>query len=168
MSCRSEDNIDTTARALGFSDALKGTGLEAEQRQFFCRIYSYDEGYRLAEKYIFPLIEPQKRYGVVAANDDIACGIIDALMDKRIRVPEQVGVTGFDDSAIAIHRRLKITTMRIPTKEIGRVAVRMILNRLSGRVSEPAKVVLKARLIVRDSCGCGRHDNSIPGDKRGK
>ena len=155
----SEDNVDTTARALGFSDALKGTGLEAEQRQFFCRNYSYDEGYRLAGKYIFPLIEPQKRYGVVAANDDIAGGVMDFLMDNGIDVPKQAGVIGFDDSPIASQRRLKITTMRIPTKEIGRIAVRTILNRLTGKVNEPAKIVLKAELIVRQSCGCGLKKN---------
>jgi LacI family transcriptional regulator len=150
----SENNVDTTDRALGFSDALRGTGLEAEQRQFFCRNYSYDEGYRLAGKNILPLIEPQKRYGVVAANDDIAVGVMDFLMDSGIEVPRQVGVIGFDDSPIASQRRLKITTMRIPTKEIGRLAVRTILNRLAGKVNEPAKIVLKAELIVRQSCGC--------------
>ncbi|MFH1372083.1 MAG: LacI family DNA-binding transcriptional regulator [Planctomycetota bacterium] len=150
----SENNVDTTARALGFSDALKGTGLEAEQRQFFCRNYSYDEGYRLAGKNILPLIEPQKRYGVVAANDDIAGGVMDFLMDSGIEVPRQAGVIGFDDSPIASQRRLKITTMRIPTKEIGRMAVRTILNRLTGKVNEPVKIVLKAELIVRQSCGC--------------
>jgi len=150
----SENNVDTTARALGFSDALKGTGLEAEQRQFFCRNYSYDEGYRLAGKNILPLIEPQKRYGVVAANDDIAGGVMDFLMDSGIEVPRQAGVIGFDDSPIASQRRPKITTMRIPTKEIGRIAVRTILNRLTGKVNEPAKIVLKAELIVRQSCGC--------------
>ena len=150
----SENNVDTTDRALGFSDALKGTGLEAEQRQFFCRNYSYDEGYRLAGKNILPLIEAQKRYGVVAANDDIAGGVMDFLMDSGIEVPRQAGVIGFDDSPIASQRRLKITTMRIPTKEIGRMAVRTILNRLTGKVNEPAKIVLKAKLIVRQSCGC--------------
>lgn len=155
----SEDNVDTTGRALGFSDALKGTGLEAEQRQFFCRIYSYDEGYRLAGKNIFPLIKPQKRYGVVAANDDIACGVMDFLMDSGIEVPKQVGVIGFDDSPIASQRRLKMTTMKIPTKEIGRMAVRTILNRLISKVNEPAKIVLKAELIVRQSCGCGLKKN---------
>jgi LacI family transcriptional regulator len=155
----SENNVDTTDRALGFSDALKETGLEAEQRQFFCRNYSYDEGYRLAEKNILPLIEPQKRYGVVAANDDIASGVMDSLMDSGIEMPRQVGVIGFDDSPIASQRRLKITTMRIPTKEIGRMAVRTILNRLTGKVNEPAKIVLKAELIVRQSCGCGLKKN---------
>jgi DNA-binding LacI/PurR family transcriptional regulator len=151
----SETNVDTTARAMGFSDAIKKMGLDAAQREFFCRVYSYDEGYRLAEKEILPLIEAGKRYGVVAANDDIACGVIDSLVDKGIDVPAQVGVIGFDDSSIASQRSLKISTMRIPTKEIGRMAVRMILDRLAGKVKEPAKVILKAELVIRQSCGCG-------------
>ncbi|MFA5292192.1 MAG: LacI family DNA-binding transcriptional regulator [Phycisphaerae bacterium] len=155
----SEHNVDTTARARGFTDALASIKVTADDKKFFGNNYSYDEGYRLTQEKIFPLIKPQERYGIVAGNDDIACGVIDALMDKGIKVPQQVGVAGFDDSDIAIHRRLKLTTMRIPTKEIGRVAVRMILNRISGQTTEPAKVVLKARLIVRDSCGCGRADS---------
>ncbi|HBG26792.1 MAG: hypothetical protein A2Y10_05470 [Planctomycetes bacterium GWF2_41_51] len=155
----SEHNVDTTARARGFADALASIKIDANDKKFFGSNYSYDEGYRLAFEKISPLIKPNERYGIVSGNDDIACGIIDALMDKGVKVPQQVGVIGFDDSDIAIHRRLKLTTMRIPTKEIGRIAVRMILNRQSGQVSEPSKVVLKARLIVRDSCGCGKHDS---------
>ncbi|MEN6384509.1 MAG: LacI family DNA-binding transcriptional regulator [Phycisphaerales bacterium] len=155
----SETNVDTTARAMGFSDAVKKMGIDAAQRQFFCRVYSYDEGYRLTEKDILPLIEQGKRYGVVAANDDIACGVIDSLMDAGIYVPGQVGVIGFDDSSIASQRRLKISTMKIPTKEIGRMAVRMILDRLANKAKEPAKIVLKAELIVRQSCGCGLKKN---------
>jgi LacI family transcriptional regulator len=151
-----KSNLDNAARAQGFAEALKSVTLDAEDKQFFGNNYSYDEGYRLAREKVFPRIKSQERYGVVAANDDMACGIIDALMDQGIKVPEQVGVTGFDDSDIAIHRRLKITTMRVPIMEIGRMAIRMILNRIVNRVSEPAKVILKARLIVRDSCGCGK------------
>jgi len=151
----SEHNVDTTARARGFSDALVSIKMNPEGKKFFGNNYSYDEGYRLAAEKISPLIKSDERYGVVAGNDDIACGVIDALMDNGIKVPQRVGVAGFDDSDIAIHRRLKLTTMRIPTKEIGRVAVRMILDRAADKTLEPAKIVLKARLIVRDSCGCG-------------
>jgi LacI family transcriptional regulator len=152
-------NLDTTARAMGFAEALKRLGIESQDKKLFCNDYSYDEGYRIAQEKLCALIDSQQRYGIVAANDDIAAGIIDAMMDKGIKVPQQVGVTGFDDSDIAIHRQLKITTMHIPTKEIGRLAVKMILDRLSGQVSEPAKVVLKAKLMVRDSCGCGKHNS---------
>ncbi len=155
----SETNVDTTARAIGFSDALKRKGLDAAQRQFFCRTYSYEEGYRLAAKDVLPLVEQGKKYGLVAANDDIACGVIDSLMDGGVEVPTQVGVIGFDDSSIARQRRLKISTMRIPTKEIGRMSVRIILDRLAGKVKEPAKVILKAELVVRQSCGCGLKKN---------
>jgi LacI family transcriptional regulator len=152
-----KSNLDTTARAQGFAEALKRVGSDALNKLFYCNSYSYDEGYRIAFESLFSVIQPDVKYGIVAANDDIAAGVIDALMDKGIKVPQQVGVTGFDDADIAIHRQLKITTMHIPTKEIGRLAVKMILDRLSGQVSEPAKVVLKARLMVRDSCGCGKH-----------
>lgn len=152
----SEQNVDTTSRARGFTDALKSARISDEGTKFFGQNYSYDEGYHLAHKKLLPLLKPEERYGILAGNDDMACGIIDALMDEGIEVPRQVGVTGFDDSDIAVHRRLKLTTMRIPTKEIGRVAVRLIVNRLAGQISEPAKVVLKAQLIIRDSCGCGK------------
>lgn len=154
-----KSNLDTTARAQGFAEALKRIGADAQDKQFYCDSYSYDEGYRIVAKNLFSLIKPDGRYGIVAANDDIAAGIIDALMDKGIKVPQQVGVTGFDDSDMAIHRQLKITTMQIPTKEIGRLAVKMIVDRLSGQVSEPAKVVLKAKLMIRDSCGCFKRSN---------
>jgi LacI family transcriptional regulator len=152
-------NLDTIARAQGFIEALTQIGVDAQGKQFCCGSYSYDEGYKIVHEKLFSLIEPNRHYGIVAANDDIAAGVIDALMDKGIKVPQQVGVTGFDDSDIAVHRQLKITTMHIPTKEIGRLAVKMILDRLSGQVSEPAKVVLKAKLMVRDSCGCVSHSS---------
>jgi LacI family transcriptional regulator len=154
----SENNVDTMARDQGVSEAITFSGSDIQSEKFFCRTYSYEEGYRLGQEKIPNIIKPGCKYGVVAANDDIACGIIDSLMDKGISVPEQVGVMGFDDSYIAKHRRLKITTMRVPTKEIGRAAVRTIIGRLKGDDSEPAKVVLKAKLIVRESCGCNQKD----------
>ena len=149
-----ENNVDTTDRATGFSDALTSAGLVAKGRQFYSRTYSYDEGYQLAKQKIARIIDSGCRSGIVAANDDIACGVIDALEDVGIKVPDQVGVIGFDDSYIAIRRRLKLSSMRIPMKEIGSTAVKMVLSRIEDKELEPAKVILKARLIVRESCGC--------------
>ncbi len=149
----SENNVDSTDRAQGFAEALKVAGMNSRNRQFYGD-YSYDAGYSLVKDKIAHLIEPGEQCGIVAGNDDIACGVIDALVDMGINVPGQVGVIGFDDSYIAIRRRLKLSSMRIPMEEIGRSAVRMIMNRMSDAEMEPAKVILKARLIVRESCGC--------------
>ena len=151
-----ENNVDTTDRAKGFSDALALAGLNAKGRQYYGRTYSYDEGYKLTKDRIARIIDSGRQTGIVAANDDIACGVIDALEDMDIKVPDQVGVIGFDDSYIAIRRRLKLSSMRIPMKEIGSAAVKMVLNRIEDRELEPSKVILKARLIVRESCGCNR------------
>ncbi len=152
----SESNVDSIARARGVFEAIETLKPKAEGRQFFGQGYSYEEGYRIAQAEVLDRIQTGRKYGVIAANDDVACGVMDALLDHNIDVPAQAGVIGFDDSYIASHRRLKVTTMRVPTKEIGKVAVRMILDRLSGKVSEPVKILLKAQLIVRQSCGCGR------------
>lgn len=149
-----ENNVDTTDRAKGFSDALTLAGLNAKGRQYYGRAYSYDEGYKLTKDRIARIIDSGRRSGIVAANDDIACGVIDALEDMNIKVPDHVGVIGFDDSYIAIRRRLKLSSMRIPMKEIGSAAVKMVLGRIEDRELEPSKVILKARLIVRESCGC--------------
>jgi LacI family transcriptional regulator len=150
----SKSNVDSIARARGVSEAIETLKPHVEGGQFFGHGYSYEEGHRIARQDVLPRIEAGRTYGIVAANDDVACGAIDALLDHDIEVPRQVGVIGFDDSYIASHRRLKITTLRVPTKEIGRVAVRMILDRLAGKIHEPAKILLKAQLIVRESCGC--------------
>ena len=151
-----ENNVDTMDRAQGFADALRQAGLDPKGRQFFGLEYSYDEGYVLTKNKIARIINPSAMTGIVAANDDIACGAIDALEDMNIKVPDQVGVIGFDDSYITIRRRLKLSSMRIPMKEIGSAAVKMILNRIDDKDLEPSKLILKARLIVRESCGCNR------------
>ncbi len=151
----SEDNVDTVARARGFRDAIIHAGVEeTDTGIFFADQYSYDEGCRLATQKILPLISPGENYGIVAANDDIACGVIDAMINGGFHVPEQVAVIGFDDSLVAVRRGLKLTTMRIPLREIGRTSIRMIMDRLVNNTSESAKIILKTRLIVRDSCGC--------------
>ena len=154
-----ENNVDTTDRAKGFSDALVSAGQDAKGRKYYGRAYSYDEGYKLAKEKIARIIDLEGHSGIVAANDDIACGVIDALEDMNIKVPGQVGVIGFDDSYIAIRRRLKLSSMRIPMKEIGSTAVKMVLSRLADKELEPTKVILKARLIVRESCGCNMKSN---------
>jgi len=151
-----ENNVDTTDRAKGFSDALTSAGQDTKGRQYYGQAYSYDEGYKLAKEKIARTIDSGCHSGIVAANDDIACGVIDALEDMGIKVPDQVGVIGFDDSYIAIRRRLKLSSMRIPMKEIGSAAVKMVLSRVENKELEPTKVILKARLIVRESCGCNK------------
>ncbi|MHC4554719.1 MAG: substrate-binding domain-containing protein [Planctomycetota bacterium] len=106
------------------------------------------------------LFSTQERTGIIAANDHIACGVIDALTESGLKVPQDAGVIGFDDSVLAIRRNLKLSTMRMPVRQMGAAAVKMVISRLTEDSvrSAPSKLILRAELIVRQSCGCNQPD----------
>lgn len=149
-----ENNLDTIARSQGFKDAIQYAQQDIKDNIFFAGQYEYDLAYTLTKDKLLPLLSENVQAGIIAANDDLACGVIDALESSQVRVPGDVGVIGFDDSMIAIRRRLKLTTMRTPVNEIGKSAVRMLMNRLNNKQSEPSQLILKSKLIIRNSCGC--------------
>jgi len=88
--------------------------------------------------------------GVVCANDLCAFGALARLAEVGIPVPERISVTGFDDIAFARIFSPSLTTVRQPTYEMGRLAVRAILDMRGGHASRHP-VVLPTELVVRDS-----------------
>src|SRR6185503_10563811 len=90
---------------------------------------------------------------VVAANDEMAIGALEALEARGRRVPDQVAVAGFDDTKDAQLVTPSLTTVRQPLYEQGRQAAAMLLALLRGE-PVPGQVVLPTRLQVRRSCGC--------------
>jgi DNA-binding LacI/PurR family transcriptional regulator/signal transduction histidine kinase len=90
---------------------------------------------------------------LVAANDEMALGAIDALVARGTRVPEQVAVVGFDDTEMSNFATPSLTTVRQPLSKLGRRAATMLLDRLQGRaVSSP--LILPTEAVLRESCGC--------------
>jgi LacI family transcriptional regulator len=91
---------------------------------------------------------------IVCANDQTALGVMYALAQHGIDVPEDVAVTGFDDIPIARHLRPQLTTVRQPIQEIGATAFDVLHSMISNGASAERDVLLPTRLIVRASCGC--------------
>ncbi len=95
---------------------------------------------------------------VLCFNDVAAIGVIRALYDAGLRVPEDVSVVGFDDILSAEFYTPRLTTIRQPLQEMGGVAAGLLLQKLSEqRVAETTKV--EPELMVRESTGPvrGRH-----------
>jgi LacI family transcriptional regulator len=91
---------------------------------------------------------------IVCANDQTALGVMYVLRQHRIDVPGEVAVTGFDDIPMARHLHPRLTTVRQPIGELGGTAFE-VLHAMIGRKQPPERdVVLPARLIRRESCGC--------------
>lgn len=94
----------------------------------------------------------QRPTAIFASNDLSAFGVLDAIHAAGLRIPEDISVVGFDDIPLASLAFPKLTTVRQPLVQIGRVAVRLLLERLDNPDIEARRVTLATELVVRDSC----------------
>jgi LacI family transcriptional regulator len=95
--------------------------------------------------------------GIFCGNDQIARGVVDALRERGVRVPEDVSIIGFDNWEIfADQTRPALTTVDMNLKELGRTAGLTILDLAEGRAVEAGLRKLPCKLVVRQSCGGDR------------
>lgn len=88
--------------------------------------------------------------GVFAANDSIAVGAIQALNERGRRVPDDVGVVGFDDVPLAVATQPKLTTVRQPLVQMGRTIAALVLDQIEGH-GGAKQIVVPTELQVRES-----------------
>jgi LacI family transcriptional regulator len=88
---------------------------------------------------------------VIAGNDAIAIGAINALIDLGKRVPEDISVVGFDDIAWASLLRPRLSTVRQPILDLGARAVDIVLHRLRSPGAAVSHQILAVEWIARDS-----------------
>lgn len=92
---------------------------------------------------------------IVGASDDHALGVLFALKEFGIAVPQQISVVGFDDSYANLGVP-QLTTMRVPLRESGEIAGRLLIERMKALDKDKTKIVLPYEMIVRGStrpCG---------------
>jgi LacI family transcriptional regulator len=161
MLCGPEGNGDADERRLGYRDALRGAEIPLLPELEIAGDFTEHSGYVLARK-VF-LLDPAPT-AVFAANDQMALGLLSALRDAGIAVPGDVAVAGFDDTMIARYLSPPLTTVRVDAYEMGRAAVRLLLDALSSPDDAPiSEEVVPAQLVVRRSCGCPAEADRVIG-----
>ena len=98
---------------------------------------------------------------VVAANDSMAIGAIQALRQRGLRVPQDIGVTGFDDLTLARLGNPPLTTVAQPFDRFADLAVRCIEDQVAGRPVAP-RIDIPSCFVRRQSCGCGHRAAAGP------
>ena len=93
----------------------------------------------------------KKFTALVAFNDQSAIGAIRALQDLGLKVPDDVSVIGFDDIKVAAFNNPKLTTIRQPLSNMGRIAAQCVLNRLNRSEQFRNEIMVDPELVVRDS-----------------
>jgi LacI family transcriptional regulator len=143
-----KSNFDTMHRAKGFSEAYAAMGLSLAPEQMCMGDYSIEWGKEWA---IRMLRHKKLSGGVLAANDKIACGIMQVAEDAKIDVPDQLRVVGFNDSQLSRMVRPRLSTVALPMAELGATAVRLLVRRIENRNAEVTCTRLATKLIVRES-----------------
>jgi DNA-binding LacI/PurR family transcriptional regulator len=90
---------------------------------------------------------------IFAANDFVATGAIDQLDEAGLSVPGDISIVGYDNIFLAALRRLALTTINQPRADMGRLAVRSLVERIEGTRSVPVRYRLAPELIVRETTG---------------
>lgn len=87
---------------------------------------------------------------LVCYNDVSAIGAIRAMMDRGLRVPDDISVVGFDDIQGAAFHNPSLTTIRQPLAQMGLVAARILLQRIRGQATFPDVVPIIPELVIRE------------------
>jgi LacI family transcriptional regulator len=142
-------NHDASERLRGYRDAL---GRHAGDRALeIPGDFREEAGYRAAPRILRGKPSPT---AVFAANDAMAIGLLCAFRERRVRVPEEMALAGFDDIPIARFITPPLTTVRVPIADLGSRATARLLHALDasdGREGKPE--ILPTALVVRASCG---------------
>jgi len=105
--------------------------------------------------------------GIFCGNDQIARGVVDALRERGVDVPDQVSVVGFDNwEIVAAATRPPLTTVDMNLKELGRQAGHLILQLAEGKAVQAGIRKLPCNLLVRQSCGGALRQRRSNGEAR--
>ncbi|WP_437644018.1 SpoIIE family protein phosphatase [Sorangium sp. So ce362] len=153
------NNEEADVRTAAYFRALADRSLPFDQRLFACGAFTIDSGRASMREILDRGVELD---AVVAANDAMALGAIDALRARGLGVPEDILVCGFDDVVIARFTKPSMSTVGQPIKRLGARAVDALMRMIDGE-PVPERSLFPVELTLRESCGCGNPADAAGG-----
>jgi len=133
----------------GFVAALAQRGVKLTPEYVVEGNYTFDSGVVCAETLLSRSPRPT---AIFACNDEMAAGVFKAAYRLGLRIPEDLSVVGFDDSPLASRLWPSLTTVRLPIRDMGRLAAwKLLPNATREGADTPAVTIVVPHLIVRDS-----------------
>jgi LacI family transcriptional regulator len=136
-------------RLAGYKEALRVYQFPVDDNLIFKGDFHQSSGFE-GTRAFFNLSDPPT--AIFASNDVMAMGVIEAARMLGLRIPEDISILGFDDIPMAANLHPKLTTVRQPLEQMGRLAAKMLLDLIHEPQKEPLHIELPTELIVRDSC----------------
>lgn len=150
----SPDDIqgDTGDRLRAYEVALNHFRLEIDPRIVVYGRHVYDGGYAG----ICQIMDTETHFSaVLASNDEMALGAMQALKERGRRIPQDVAVIGFDNRLEGTTQEPTLSSVHVPLYDIGYRAVELMMQHLEGTTQLNGTTRVNTRLVTRESCGCG-------------
>jgi LacI family transcriptional regulator, galactose operon repressor len=135
-------------RLTGYEAAMRHYGLTVDEEMVVESDFSEQGGYLAMRKLL--RCKPE---AVFVASDTMAVGALRAAKEAGLRIPEDIGVTGFDDMPFAMSSDPPLTTMRQPIQRCGAVAARTLIDMIDHPSATHHHIILPTELVIRESCG---------------
>lgn len=147
------DDVQGLNRHKGYARALSEAGLP----------YNPDDviWYHTEDRHHKPYLEIQRMIGekhqidaIACYNDEIAFRVFELLTGLGFRIPENISLTGFDDSYFSANCPVKITSVSHPKEKLGEAAAELLLQMLRDNAyrKEPVRKIIVPELVIKDSC----------------
>jgi DNA-binding LacI/PurR family transcriptional regulator len=139
-----EDHMPSRLRLAAFQAFAARAGISAErvERVAFSLEAGHAAGARLVGKGVT---------GIVCGSDPLALGAIRSVRRLGLRVPEDVSIVGYDDSALMMCTDPPLTTIRQPIEAMGRAAVKLLASQIDGSGPAAERLLFEPELVVRGS-----------------
>ena len=143
-------------RFQAYKDVLLAHGFP--EKEIVLNVVTGDYTMQSGQRAMEGLIASGRKFdAIVGANDSMALGALRVLHSHGYKVPQDVSLTGFDNTEDSRHSNPPLTTAQQLVYEMGRHAGRLLLARLDDKKTEEKKVVSPS-MVIRESCGCSNQE----------
>lgn len=135
-------------RYYGYKKALKEKGIKISSDLIVSADFTQQGAYRAT---IELLNRTRDFTAIFVANDLMAIGVIRALKDNNISIPDQVAVMGYDGIQIGEYIDPPLSTIKLPSNKMGKVAMEILLGLIKGNSVKKKHILLPPELVIRKS-----------------
>lgn len=137
-------------RLEGYKKALIQYGIDIDESLITSQALTVEEGYSVAKSLLRCTPRPT---AVFAYSDFVAFGVMKAIREAGLRIPEDIAVAGFDDVEFSSCLEVPLTTIKSPKEKMGREATKVLLEKINSAPQRNSRkeIKLEVKLIVRQS-----------------
>jgi len=135
-------------RLEGYKKALKEYGIPWDDSLISVGDISMEDGYKRTKQ----MLEKNLDFtAMFAYNDMMAFGAMQAIKEKGLKIPEDIGLVGYDDIPFSSLISPPLTTIRLKKQDLGVESVKLLLSRINANRKKAKKIMLDVELVIRET-----------------